>query len=88
MARYRDPSSIERPQAFRRKVDAERYLADQEASKARGDWIDPALGHIPLKDFYAAWRARADRLSPTTLDKYDRAWRLDMAPPTRSSCAA
>jgi integrase len=71
---------VERSRSFRRKVDAERFLRDQEMRKDRGDWVDPALGMIPLEEHHASWRAEAERLSETTLDKYDRAWRLDVAP--------
>src|SRR5262249_55980740 len=38
-------------------------------------------GRTPLKDFYAAvWRPKTADLSPTTAAKYERAWRLDVAP--------
>jgi Phage integrase, N-terminal SAM-like domain len=80
VARYRDPSGAEHSRSFQRKADAQRYVHDQEAAKTRGDWIDPALGAVSLADHYRAWRNKAGGLSPTTLDKYDRAWRLDVEP--------
>ncbi len=52
--------------------------------KRLGDWIDPALGMISFEEYHAAWSGSADRLPPTTLDKYDRAWRLDVASRTGS----
>jgi integrase len=80
VARYRGPSGAEHSRSFGRKVDAERYLHDQEAAKTRGDWIDPKLGMISFGDHYSAWRSKVTGLSPTTLAKYDRVWRLDVAP--------
>lgn len=80
IARYVTPDGHERSEWFARAIDAETRVAQVEADKARGDWIDPRLGAIPLEAFYANWRAKAAGLSPTTLDKYDRAWRLDVAP--------
>ena len=43
-ARYRAPDGQERTRAFRRKLDAERWLLEREREKARGEWVDPALG--------------------------------------------
>lgn len=80
VARYRSPSGAEHSRSFERKVDAERYLHDQETAKTHGDWIDPSVGMISLSDHHATWRSKVAWLSPTTLDKYDRAWRLDVAP--------
>lgn len=40
-ARYRDPSGRERAKHFRRKVDAERFVATMEAAKLRGAYVDP-----------------------------------------------
>ena len=45
-ARYRDPSGRERSKHFDRKADAQRWLAQVELSKARGEWMDPASGRI------------------------------------------
>lgn len=40
-ARYRDPLGEQRSKTFGRKADAQRFLLDMEADKARGTWIDP-----------------------------------------------
>jgi integrase len=79
VARYVDPSGRERSESFDRVADAETFALAQETGKARGAWIDPAQGRVRLREFHATWRAKADgRLAATTLDKIDRAWRLDI----------
>ena len=45
-ARYRAPDSRERSKTFDRKADAERFLASVTVDRARGDWLDPALGRV------------------------------------------
>jgi integrase len=81
VARYVDPSGRERSESFDRAADAEAFALTQETGKAAGAWIDPAKGRVWLRVFHATWRAKADgRLAATTLDKLDRAWRLDIEP--------
>jgi hypothetical protein len=58
-ARYRGPDGRERSKTFRRKVDAERFLATTEADKARGSWIDPARGRETMGVFWERWLQRA-----------------------------
>jgi hypothetical protein len=50
-ARYRAPDGTERNKTFRRKVDAEKFLATVESAKLRGAWTDPAAGRTT----FAAW---------------------------------
>jgi hypothetical protein len=65
-ARYRDPAGRERSKSFRRKADAERWLAEIEHAKARGTWTDPALGRTRFDDWLASWWATTTNLRPTT----------------------
>jgi len=58
--RYRDPSGQERSKSFRRKVDAERFLIDNEATKLSGRWVDPRAGRVLFGAF--ARDVFADRL--------------------------
>lgn len=60
-ARYRAPDGQERTRAFRRKVDAERWLLERERDKARGDWVDPALGRTTFTEW--ASEVEATRLN-------------------------
>ena len=50
-ARYRDPGGVQRSRTFKKKSDAERYLALIEADVLRGTWLDPAKG----KTTYESW---------------------------------
>jgi Phage integrase, N-terminal SAM-like domain/Phage integrase family len=72
-ARYRDPSGRQRVKTFRRKVDAEKYLALIEAAKLRGTWTDPAHGKITLADWLETWWGSAADLRPSTRAR-DRAY--------------
>jgi peptide-methionine (R)-S-oxide reductase len=83
VARYRGSDRRERTQAFARKVDAERFLNDQEGRKHRGEWTDPDAGREPLGSFFGCWRADAVAVgepAPSTLSKYDGIRRLYIAP--------
>jgi integrase len=50
-ARYRDPRGRERSKTFKRKGDARRWLAKEEADKSRGAWIDPRAATVPFDAF-------------------------------------
>lgn len=69
-ARYRGPDKRERSKHFDRKLDAERWLAGVEVSKARGDWIDPALSRVTVEKWAETWLAAQRQLKPSTLDRY------------------
>jgi integrase len=72
-ARYRDPSGRQRVKTFRRKVDAEKYLAVIEAAKLRGTLTDPAHGKITLAEWLETWWRSAADLRPSTKAR-DRAY--------------
>ena len=72
-ARYRDPSGRQRVKTFRRKVDAEKYLALIEAAKLRGTWTDPAHGKMTLAEWLETWWGSAADLRPSTVAR-DRAY--------------
>jgi integrase len=72
-ARYRDPSGRQRNKTFRRKVDADKYLALIEAAKVRGTWTDPAHGKITLAEWLETWWGSAADLRPSTKAR-DRAY--------------
>lgn len=83
VARYRAPDHTERSRAFDRKVDAERFAADQESRRDSGTWTDPRRGRETLGAFYDGWRAEAEargKPAPSTLAKYRGIWDLYVAP--------
>jgi hypothetical protein len=53
--RYRDPAGRSRRKVFARKVDAARWLAENEAARNRGAWIDPAAGRDRLGEWAERW---------------------------------
>ena len=92
LARYRDPLGRQRSKTFVRKADAQRFLVEMEAAKARGSWIDPRQAEQPLADWVEEFMQLCRRLSPTTQDTYRRdldkyvlprfgAYRIGVLPP-------
>lgn len=79
-ARYRDANHRERARHFERKRDAERWLASQEVSIARGEWLDPALSRITVGDWLPSWLALQVQLKPTTLVRYEMVSRRQILP--------
>ncbi len=83
VARYRGPDHVERTRWFSRRIDAERYLAEQEGRKAAGAWTDPDAGRETLGSFYSRRMADAEAIgepAPSTLAKYEGVWRLYVGP--------
>jgi len=66
-ARYRAPDGTERNKTFRRKVDAEKFLATVESAKLRGAWTDPAAGRATLAAWLEEWWGSAADLRPSTV---------------------
>jgi integrase len=56
LARHRLPGGRVVSRSFGRETDARRWLATQEADKARGEWIDPRAGSVTFKEYAEAWR--------------------------------
>jgi excisionase family DNA binding protein len=66
-ARYRAPDGTERNKTFRRKVDAEKFLATVESAKLRGAWTDPAAGRTTFAAWLEEWWGSAADLRPSTV---------------------
>ncbi|HEX2062906.1 MAG TPA: site-specific integrase, partial [Acidimicrobiales bacterium] len=71
-ARYRDPLGRQRSRSFARKADAQRFLVEMEAEKARGSWIDPRDAEMPVAVWADEFMRLGRRLSPTTQQTYAR----------------
>jgi integrase len=69
--RYRTPTGRELSKTFRRKVDAQKFLATVEADMARGDWVDPTLGNVTLDEWSERWLASKRRIKPKTRAGYE-----------------
>lgn len=79
-ARYRDPSGRERTRTFRRRIDAERFLAGVTSSVHTGDWIDPELGQATFGDWAPQWLSSKRRLEPKTRESYESLLRSRILP--------
>ena len=55
-AAYRDPGGRERTRTFRRKVDAEDFLARMRVDITSGQWIDPRFRQVTFKEYAEQWR--------------------------------
>lgn len=79
-ARYRGPDGRERSRTFDRRGDAERWVANMEVAKARGVWVDPALGRSTFAAWATEWAATLVDVRPSTRDRDLRAVRVHLVP--------
>ncbi len=68
-ARYRGPDGRQRSKTFDRRSDADRWLASIEVSRARGEWVDPALGKRTFAGWAEEWSQSNVDLRPSTLNR-------------------
>jgi integrase len=68
------------PETFERKSDAERFLALIEVQIYHGEWTDPELGKVELRDYAERWIAQRPGLRPRTSDLYFWLLRKHIAP--------
>ena len=69
-ARYRDHLGREHSRHFRRKLDADRWLASVELAKAHGEWLDPARAKIAFGVWSDQWLDAQSQLRPSTRYRY------------------
>lgn len=79
-AEWRDPSGRKRSKTFRRRRDAEAFLAGVETDKARGLYRDPSAGRIKLQDFAREWVRTTVHLRPSTVARYKSLLRTHILP--------
>ena len=79
-ARYRGPDGRERSRTFDPKVDADRFISVAEADKARGSWIDPALGRTTVEAWSSQWLGSLVHLKPKTQAGYQSLLRCHVLP--------
>lgn len=79
-ARYRGPDHRERSKTFARRADAERWLHQVEAEKARGAWIDPRLGRKAFGDWAREWFEGAAHLRPSSRARVESDLRVYLLP--------
>jgi hypothetical protein len=65
--RYRTPDGQQRTRTFARKVDADHFLVEIEASKQRGSFVDPRRASPTVGDgLTTGWRLRPTPPRPAT----------------------
>lgn len=69
-AKYRGPDGRQHSRSFHRKVDAERWIRDEESKIDRAAWIDPRGGAIPFADYAETWLDGLHELKPKTVNEY------------------
>lgn len=70
VARYRTPDGLQRSKSFKRKVDADGFLALIEADKLRGTYMDSQRSEILLHDWAESWLDAQNDLSASTRERY------------------
>lgn len=70
--RYRSPNGKERAKNFERKLDASRFAASVELTKAKGQWVDPRLGRRSFESWVSEWLTTLVDLRTSTLDRERR----------------
>lgn len=79
-ARFRPPGGRERSKTFDRKRDAREWLARQQGDWARGAWVDPRLGRMPLREYVAQWQRAQLHHRETTAARTDSVLRAHLLP--------
>lgn len=82
IVRYKKPDGTHgAKRGFVRKREAELWLADVEATRARGNFIDPQAGRITIGSLGPHWlEAKRASLKPSSFAPIQTAWRLRVEP--------
>jgi integrase len=76
---FRDPSGRQQTQAFRRKVDAQRWLDEQTAAIVTGQYVSPDAVRMTVREYGEQWRA-AQVHRASSADKIESILRLHVYP--------
>lgn len=76
---FRDPSGRQQTQAFRRKVDAQRWLDEQTAAIVTGQYLSPEAMRVTVRVYGERWRAMQVH-RPSSADKIESLLRLHVYP--------
>lgn len=78
-ARWRDDAGVQRARSFKKKIEADRFLAGVVTDLARGQYVDPSAGKMKVKEYAEQWRGVQNH-RPTTAALYERVLRLHVYP--------
>jgi integrase len=79
-ARYMAPDGKQRAKHFIRKVDAERWLTEQQSRLNRGEWTAPELSRITVREWARTWLASKAGLKGRSQGSYESLWRTLVEP--------
>jgi integrase len=79
-ARYRKLDGNEVTKTFDRKTDAARWRRDGLAARDRGEFIDPKLGRVTVREYGERWRAAQLHHRPSSSRIYETDLRLHIYP--------
>lgn len=77
--RYRTPEGKYKTRSFTKLVDAQRFQATTKADMARGQYVDPAAGQVPFREFSETW-LEARSTAVTTRERIEVYLRLHIWP--------
>ncbi len=79
LARWRDETGQQRSKTFFKKGEADRWAAGMVTALARGQYVDPRAGRVPVAEYAERWRRVQDHRD-TTAVLYERVLRLHVYP--------
>lgn len=77
--RYKDQGGREHSRSFDRKALADKFCASVETDVDRGNWVDPALGKISLREYSAGWIA-ARNVEESSRERIEQRFRNHILP--------
>jgi integrase len=79
-ARLAIPGSGTRNRTFDRKIDAQKWIRNEQAKLDRAEWTDPRLARISFSEWAAEWLDTRRHLKPKTLAGYESLLRVHLLP--------
>ena len=79
-AKYQMPDGRERARHFRRKIDADRWLAEEKSRLNRGQWVSPEQSRITVEEWAPTWLASKAGLKMRAAASYESLWRTVVKP--------
>lgn len=78
---YRDAAGVSRTKSgFRTKAAAAEWAARNTVSLRDGSWTPPEMRRRTVAHYHGQWKASLLDKAPSTLEAYDAAWRVHVAP--------
>lgn len=68
--RWRDPEGNQKSKTFTKKIDADRFRAEIEASLNRGSYVDASAGSVPMSEWVETWIDSLGHLKESTRTRY------------------